>query len=264
MDAAAYDTTTLDEALAELAVGHVDFLDLDAPGREREILEGAQQALLGRLFGVEVEVGLNPVYEGQPLAGEIDSLLRGFGYELFQFLPRCLRRKTGAELLILGRSQPVWAEALYFKGPKAAVASFEACGDEGREEAIGRAVSICLLYGFGDYALDLVDFTSLSLATARRLRKTILRYDAHIDRRVPARFLRGEHGRLLEPIETWLGDLRPAAAPGRTHVSLELPQLRRLSRVAGRSDGALGNTLREALRLGIRAREDRRAKRYIR
>jgi hypothetical protein len=252
VDASSYEACTLDEALAELGVGRVDVLDLDAPGRELAILEGAPTTLPVP-FGIEVEVALNPFYEEQPLAGDVDALLRRSGYELFQFLPRRLRRWAGTDLLVLGKGQPVWAEALYLKGPTAAVADLEALTDEAeREEAIGRAVTVCLLYGFGDYALDLVDSIVLPVPVARRLRRTILLYDSHLDRGVPARFAREEHGRMLQPIATWLGDLTPASAPGRTHVSLELDQARRLFRDVGDGDDALAGRLREALDWGLR------------
>ena len=104
---ATLEASTLDASLAELGVRDVDVLDLDAPGRELAILEGAVETLAGPLFAVEVEVPLNPLYDSQPLAGEVDSLLRRFGYELFQFLPRRFRRTAGLDLLVLGRGQPV-------------------------------------------------------------------------------------------------------------------------------------------------------------
>lgn len=256
------EAATLDASLAKLGVKQVDVLDLDAPGRELEVLEGAFGTLAGSLFAVEADVALNPIYDGQPLAGEVDSLLRRAGYELVQFLPRRLPRTAGRGLLVLGRGQPVWAEALYFKGLEAAVAALDDRAEAGaREAALGRFVSVCLLYGFGDYALDLVDSTALPVAVARRLRRTILRYDAHIDRSVPARFGQ-EHGRQLQPIDAWLGELNPAPAPGRTHVTLELEQARRLFRVAGTSDVELAERLREALDWGIdRLRDERREKR---
>ena len=160
----------------------------------------------------------------------------------------------------------MWAEALYLKGPESALTVFEAYADGvERETAIGKVVAVCLLYGFGDYALDLVDSTALPVASARRLRRTIIRYDSHIDRSVPARFGPEEHGRLLQPIDAWLGELNPAAAPGRTHVSLDLEQTHRLFRVAGRDDARLAERLREALDWGIdRLRAERREKRRTR
>jgi hypothetical protein len=160
----------------------------------------------------------------------------------------------------------VWAEALYLKGPQAALSVFDAHADDlEREAAVGKAVAVCLLYGFGDYALDLIDSIGLPLASVRRLKRTIIRYDAHIDRSVPARFGREEHGRLLQPLDAWLGELNPAAAPGRTHVALELDQARRLFRASGSGDSGLAEQLRLALDWGItRLRAERNAKRRSR
>jgi hypothetical protein len=42
----------------------------------------AQETLRRGVFGIEVEVELNPMYEQQPLLSDIDRFLRPFGYEL--------------------------------------------------------------------------------------------------------------------------------------------------------------------------------------
>lgn len=251
----------LDEALA--GVEQVDALDLDAPGDELGILEGAPRTL-DRLFAIEVDVALNPLVPGQPLAWEVDSLLRRHGFELFQFLSRRLPRSEGADLVALAPGRPVWAESLYLKAPRQAVAAFQELPDPEREQAVRRAVSVCLLYGLGDYAIDLVDSTELPVSLARALRRTILLFDSHLDRPVPARFAREEPARVLEAAETWVGARRPAAYPGRTHVSLELDQSRRLLQGAGADDEGTADRLRLALDEGLRRIRERSQRRSAR
>jgi hypothetical protein len=77
----------------------------------------------------------------------------------------------------------------------------------------------------------------------------------------PRAFSARSMGWMLEPVAAWLGELNPAAAPGRTHLSLELEQARRLFRVSVRDDVAVASTLPEALAFGLRRmKEERRAR----
>lgn len=252
------DPPMLDEKLA--GVEQVDALDVDAPGDELGILEAAPHTL-DRLFAIEVDVALNPLVPAQPLAWEVDSLLRRHGFELFQFLPRRLPRSKGADLVALAPGRPVWAESLYVRAPRQAVAAFQELRDSERERAVRRALSVCLLYGLGDYGIDLVDSTELPVSLARELRRTILLFDSHLDRPVPARFARDEPPRVLEALETWVGGRRPAAYPGRTHVSLRADQSRRLLRGARAGDEGTADRLRQALDEGLRLMRDERSRR---
>lgn len=75
--------TPLDDWLADSPFDEVHVLKLDTQGSELAILEGAQQALTDvRMLQVEVE--LNPLYEGQPLFGDVDRFLRDRGFELWR------------------------------------------------------------------------------------------------------------------------------------------------------------------------------------
>jgi FkbM family methyltransferase len=75
--------TTLDDWLSGSELEEVHVLKLDTQGSELRILEGAQRALTDvRVLQVEVE--LNPLYEGQPLFGDIDRFLRDRGFVLWR------------------------------------------------------------------------------------------------------------------------------------------------------------------------------------
>jgi len=74
------ETRRLDD-LAEIA--HLDFLKADVQGAELTVIRnGARQ--LANAVAVQAEISFMPLYEGQPLFGEIDLELRRLG-----FVPHC-------------------------------------------------------------------------------------------------------------------------------------------------------------------------------
>ena len=75
--------TTLDQWCAEHGVDHVDMLKLDTQGSELGVLQGAE-ATLATVQLLEIEVEFNPLYEGQPLFGDIDAFLRARGFLLWR------------------------------------------------------------------------------------------------------------------------------------------------------------------------------------
>lgn len=77
------DITTLDGWLAGADLDEIHVMKLDTQGAELAVLEGATDALAHVRF-LEVEVELNPLYEGQPLFGDIDRFLRGHDFVLWR------------------------------------------------------------------------------------------------------------------------------------------------------------------------------------
>lgn len=75
--------TTLDAWAAEAGVHRVDLIKLDTQGSELDILRGARR-LLGSVRALEVEVELNPIYQGQPLFGDVDRFLREHDFVLWR------------------------------------------------------------------------------------------------------------------------------------------------------------------------------------
>ncbi len=73
----------LDEWCSTNNVGPVDYLKLDVQGAELEVLRGADDALT-TVSLLEIEVEFNPIYEGQPLFGNIDGYLRERGFVLWR------------------------------------------------------------------------------------------------------------------------------------------------------------------------------------
>lgn len=62
------------------------YLKIDTQGYEAAVLAGAQ-GLLPRIAGIQVELSTVPLYEGQPLYGELLERLRGYGFELWGIAP---------------------------------------------------------------------------------------------------------------------------------------------------------------------------------
>lgn len=169
---------TLDNQLAQGGIERVDFIKLDTQGSELMILEGARETLGRGVFGIEVEVELNPLYEEQPLLSDVDRFLRPFGYELFDLEPRRWKYRAGEDLA-LGRGQIIWADAAYFLGPDR-VLPFLAPGGSVSAGSVARMVVSCLLYDLGDYSLALLDALGegIGVPLRDRLVRAVRTYDA--------------------------------------------------------------------------------------
>lgn len=90
----------------------IDFLKIDVPGGEMDVLKGAAR-LLPTALAVELEVEFLPMYEGAPLFGEVDARMRAAGFQLHTFLD--VYRPVYAPLAdgSARRSQAMWADAVY-------------------------------------------------------------------------------------------------------------------------------------------------------
>jgi len=94
-----------------------DFLKLDVQGAELDVLEGSTRALSECLV-VEAEVEFVPLYENQPLYGDIERLLRSQGFMLHKLIdiagralrPFCINNSLRAPM-----SQLLWADAVFVR-----------------------------------------------------------------------------------------------------------------------------------------------------
>ena len=146
---------TLDNQLRTRGISDVDFVKADTQGSELMVLQGASQALAGTVLGVEVEVEFAPIYEDQPLFADVDAFMRGLGYQLFDLKPCYWKRAAGWQ--IGGPyGQVIWADALYLKGVPAVGQMLSGLPPPVRRAKLLHALSVALLYGYADYALELV------------------------------------------------------------------------------------------------------------
>lgn len=147
---------TLDNQLKEKNIGDVDLIKADIQGCELAALEGAEE-ILKSVFGIEIEIEFMPIYKNQPLFDEVNDFLRKRGFELWDFEPVYWKRKIGKNLAG-AKGQIIYANALYFKGEKQfSENAAKIGGSEFKKSKILRAISVCLLYGYLDYALTICE-----------------------------------------------------------------------------------------------------------
>jgi len=106
------DAVTIDDFVAEHDEFLPDILKLDTQGSELSILEGAVRTL-ARVGMVEVEVEFAPIYQDQPLFGDVASFMADQGFELLY-----LNRAFVSRRQIYGgpsRGQVLFGDALFGK-----------------------------------------------------------------------------------------------------------------------------------------------------
>ena len=170
----------LDEFLHEENLSDVDFVKLDTQGSELKILQGATSILEQSVFGLEIEVCFNELYKSAPLFSDIDLFVRQFGFDLIDLRTVSWKRTVGADV---GNSkgQLVFADALYFLQPQILQKKIEKQETVMARSKLLRAISICQIYGFLDYGLELLDIIGQKFFRERELQYLI----SHVKAQVP-------------------------------------------------------------------------------
>lgn len=198
----------LDNVLNEYGISDVDFIKLDTQGSELSILEGAAKTVEDSVFGIEVEVEFAELYEGQPLFADIDRFVKQFGFHLFDLKP--LYWKRGAGKRYGGpKGQIVVADALYLRTNTDYGRMLKSVtGADARKSKVLRAVSVCIIYGYLDYALGIFreNRGCFSDEEADAFEKSIKR-DIQLSSNIP--FFRGR-GRVADIVYTLYKIIRPA------------------------------------------------------
>jgi len=150
------DTDSLDNQLGQAGVSDVDFIKIDTQGSELAILEGARTALAS-ILGIEVEVEFSQIYDNQPLFSEVELCLRTRGFQLFDLAPCYWKRAKGMRYG-KPKGQLIFADALFLRDAKTIGELLERIQDnEQRKAKLLKALAICLLYGYVDYAAELFE-----------------------------------------------------------------------------------------------------------
>ncbi len=182
----AVEADTLDNQLRSHGIRDVDFVKVDTQGSELYVLQGGRDIICGSVFGMEIEVEFAPVYEGQPLFSDVDALVRGCGFSLFDLKPYYWKRGAGQSY---GRpkGQIIFADALYLRDTDSLHRMLGPLqGDSSKKAKIARAISICAIYGYLDYALEI--FTSEKDLFTREEQSSFMKAlekDVSLSRKIP-------------------------------------------------------------------------------
>lgn len=106
-------THRLDDVVTD---AEIDFLKMDVQGAELAVMKGAPRLLATTLL-IETEVEFIPLYKGQPLFADVDTFMRGAGFQIHA-LPTLMRyyytpMEDRAKPLT-GLHQVVFSDAVYF------------------------------------------------------------------------------------------------------------------------------------------------------
>lgn len=112
------DTKTLDQIAAEHSdVPLPDFLSLDTQGSELEILQGAPISLESTVC-IVTEVEFQPLYENQPLFGDICAFLESRGFLFARFFQLYSGSFYRAPIGLRGNGFEVTTDALFLRDPR--------------------------------------------------------------------------------------------------------------------------------------------------
>ena len=93
---------TLDSLFDEhVSVGEKIFLKIDTQGYTKQVLIGANNSI-GKISGMFVEMSLVPLYAGEPLIGEVISMLYEKGFVMRAIEPEFVDKKMGRLLQVNG------------------------------------------------------------------------------------------------------------------------------------------------------------------
>jgi FkbM family methyltransferase len=108
------EVTTLDHFCQSEGIDAIDFLQIDVQGADLDVLIGGEE-ILKTVMGVQIEVEFAPIYEGQPLFGDIDSFMRQHGFILYG-LGTVQRLRRFSPLFSKNfPGQVLWGEAYYIR-----------------------------------------------------------------------------------------------------------------------------------------------------
>jgi len=139
--------------LDDLDILSSDFIKIDVQGGELSVLEGAITSL-SSTFGIEAEVEFVPLYDDQPLFGEICSFLAKSNFEFIDFTTIGRWERNACN----GCGQTVYADALFLKTPETVLKNHRTI------EQLSNYLMILLIY----YRFDLIDFVISNLSNEER------------------------------------------------------------------------------------------------
>jgi FkbM family methyltransferase len=161
---------------AAAGLEHIDFIKIDPEGSELDILRGGRHSLgARRVLGLLVELWWDPRLKGQPSFAEMDTFIREQGFTLFDLecqryprnslpvgpITRSSRFGRFAARLSFPtpyrhHGQLLTGDALYFRDPVWDLREGGAFLWD--DHSILRLVGLLDLYGYPDFAIEILDF----------------------------------------------------------------------------------------------------------
>lgn len=153
---------------------HIDALKIDAQGNELPILQGAE-AILNDVFLIEIESGLHKNYENETTFDEVCPFLNRKGFTCMEvFTQPAQKRKNHARQWRSAKGQSMACESIW-------VRDLIKCEDEYlhslKKSNLLSILSLCWLFGYSDYALELIDHQILETLLEKK-EKTALANEA--------------------------------------------------------------------------------------
>ena len=161
------ETQPLDEVEAVRGTPGARFIKIDAQGGALPVLMGATRTL-DSVVGLELEVELVPIYDGEALFGEVDVFVRGREFELIDLRPTYWRRTT-ARAVPGTRGQLIFGDALYMLSPQTLAARVAGLPAEAARHLYASALLACQVYRLDDWLFAYAEAVSALSAPAARL-----------------------------------------------------------------------------------------------
>lgn len=143
------ETVLLDSLMADAVGRPFRFVKIDVQGGALNILQGASP-VLDEVLGLEIEVELAGMYEGEPLLGEVDHFMRSKGFELVDLRPTYWRREVARDVPGT-RGQIVFCDALYMLAPHRLAERLSPLDGERATQLCASALLICDVYALADW-----------------------------------------------------------------------------------------------------------------
>ena len=131
-----------------------DFIKIDTQGSELQILQGAEQLLRQASPIVLAETWCTEVYSGMPLTHDVMAFMYQLGYQVFDLNVAAAWQHSNKMLTEVNcKSKTIGFDLLFVK-------RLECLGIENEDDLL-KFVGLCELFGFRDYALAVLERTSI-------------------------------------------------------------------------------------------------------
>ncbi len=141
---------TLDDVIKKESFD-VDFIKIDTQGSEFEIIDGGKKTLQNQSFGCVLETWPVEIHKDQFLSFDIMKFMHNIGYVFFDLQVGARWKRKFASKHLKSKGQVVVISFLYFKSPENFFDSNPSA------EKTAKAVAISDVWGFPDYAIQLID-----------------------------------------------------------------------------------------------------------